>query len=216
MESKVNLTEHQWQAAHNFAMSLVENQGEIQSTSKGITTELNRAIAYLRACRSKQKPIQLLNYLTAFVKNGDSVGHGRNNKEYSQCIKEACKQHLEEYLDSKEILEILGWSCRLMRYYQNGGPIGEISPQQSARQMEIEAANRSLSFSLGQVIDAKVTKKTDQRKKVTYEIAGAIKLTENNSKGFGEVTEGQAVKVKVVKLENGKVKKVKYVGDSAE
>ena len=94
--------------------------------------------------------------------------------------------------------------------------MGEISPQQSARKMEIEAANRSLSFSLGQIIDAKVTKKTDKKKKVTYEIAGAIKLTENNSKGFGEVVEGQVVKVQVVKLENGKVKKVKYVGDSEE
>lgn len=216
MESTVNLSERQWQAAHNFAMSLVESQGEINSSSKGITTELNRAIAYLRACRSKQKPIQLLNYLTAFIKNGDRVGHGRNNKEYSQCIKDACEKYLEKYLDSEEILPILAWSCRLMRYYQNGGPIGEISPQQSARQMEIEAANRSLSFSLGQVIDAKVTKKTDKKKKVTYEIAGAIKLTENNSKGFGEVIEGQVVKVQVVKLENGKVKKVKYVGDSEE
>lgn len=213
MESTVNLTDRQWQAAHNFAMTLVESQGEIQSSSKGITTELNRAIAYLRACQSKQKPGQLLNYLTAFIKNGDSVGYSRNNKEYSQCIKDACNEHLKEYLDSGEILAILGWSCRLMRYYQNGGPIGEISPQKSAREIEIEAANRSQSFNLGQIIDAKVTNKTDKKKKVTYKIAGAIKLTENNSKGFDKVSEGQAVKVRVVKLENGKVKKVKYAGD---
>ena len=65
----------------------------------------------------------------------------------------------------------------------------------------------------GDIIEAKVTNKNEKKNRVTYEIAGAIKLTENYSKGFNKVEEGKAVKVEILKIENGKVKKVKYAGE---
>lgn len=192
-----DLTQEQWQAAERFAKALVKEQKkineEIKQKNNSITTELNKIIAYLRACRLQQKQPQLLNYLTVLIENGGNFGHGNNNQEYYQCIYNACRQYLQKYLDEKDILKILGWSCRLMRYFQSGGFIEE------------------KIYEEGEIIDATVTKKTETKKKITYNIAGKYTIPEYKCKCFEQIFVDMKVKVKVTRVEDGKIKQVKCV-----
>ena len=207
-----SLKEEQWQAASNLAIALVNSQDEINPKKQTITTELNRIIAYLRACQSQGKTPQLSNYLTALIKNGESIGHGKENTKYYEAIKEAGDKHLKDYLNGEEILTILGWSCRLMRYYQNGGPVGEVREQVSARQEKAKVIRQSQSFSVGQIVDAKVTKKTKEKQVVSYKIEGQGTLPEYRCPVFKKLQLEQVVKVEITRMKGKKVKNVKYAG----
>jgi hypothetical protein len=108
------------------------------------------------------------------------------------------------------MLQVLGWAARLMQYYKEAGPIGEI-PQpeiQSEREAEIQAASAAQSFQVGQKLEALVVGIKGNR--VTYEILGVIRLTEREPKKATSLTEGESTIVEVKALkEDGSLKSVK-------
>ncbi len=117
------------------------------------------------------------------------------------------------------MLQILGWTSRLMRYYKDGGIIGEISSStqipaytitKSSRQQEIAVAAQSQSFQIGQILEAKVT--NIKGKEVTYELPGMLKITVKEPKKYADLSVELIVKIKVLELrDNGVPKKVKCV-----
>ena len=203
METTVNLTDQEWNIVHAIARDL--------SLSDTDPNEVKKILEYLRKFQSKN----FFQYLKILAKNSDRVRHSKKTVAYYSAIETACKKHLQEYQDQPQLmLNILGWTTRLMGYYKTS-PQAEKEikdkPQKSERQAKIEKYSSSLEFKEGQVIEATVVG-FSKGNKVTYEItANTQKLTQKEPKKFNLLSEGQKVKVEITRLEEGKIKKVKCV-----
>jgi hypothetical protein len=202
-----SLTENQWEIAHAIAQTLVKEQTDVN--------ELGKAIAYLRNAVNQNRAdatSRFFKYLKTLVGNGRQIGHSGKTTDYYRSIDKACSDCLKGFQgDASTLLQILGWASRLMRYYKEAGPIGEVVAPvvESARQVEIAKAIGSHEFAVGQIVEAKVT--AVKGNKVTYEILGTIRLTEKEPKKAQSLSEGQVVKVEVLDLkEDGSLRKVKY------
>ena len=201
------LTENQWEIAHAIAQTLVKEQTDVN--------ELGKAIAYLRNAVNQDQAdanSRFFKYLKTLVANGRQIGHSGKTTDYYRSIDKACSDCLKGFQgDASTLLQILGWASRLMRYYKEAGPIGEVVTPvvESARQVEIAKAIGSHEFAVGQIVEAKVT--AVKGNKVTYEILGTIRLTEKEPKKAQSFSENQVVKVEVLDLkEDGSLRKVKY------
>lgn len=202
-----SLTENQWGIAHAIAQTLVKEQTDVN--------ELGKAIAYLRNAVNQNQAdanSRFFKYLKTLVANGRQIGHSGKTTDYYRSIDKACSDCLKGFQgDASTLLQILGWASRLMRYYKEAGPIGEVVTPvvESARQVEIAKAIGSHEFAVGQIVEAKVT--AVKGNKVTYEILGTIRLTEKEPKKAQSLSEGQTVKVEILDIkEDGSPKKVKY------
>lgn len=202
-----SLTEHQWGIAHAIAQTLVKEATDVN--------ELGKAIAYLRNAVNQNQAdanSRFFKYLKTLVGNGRQIGHSGKTTDYYRSIDKACSDCLKGFQgDASTLLQILGWASRLMRYYKEAGPIGEVVTPvvESARQVEIAKAIGSHEFAVGQIVEAKVT--AVKGNKVTYEILATIRLTEKEPKKAQSLSEGQTVKVEILDLkEDGSPKKVKY------
>lgn len=208
MLETIELKEIHWQAAHAVAIELVKNETD--------PNELSKAVSYLSAYGERQDAgTKFFSYLITLAKNGDRIGHSKKTIEYYSKIEAACQKHLKAYQNNVPVLlQILGWVVRLMRYYKDAVPMGELNaietaaPIESERQAEIAEVLASQEFTVGQQLNAMIT--SIKGNKVTYEILGAIKLTQKEPKLAGQLKEEQTVKVEIVELkEDGGVKKVK-------
>ena len=207
MQATDGLTEVQWQVTDAIARSLVLDHADVN--------ELQKAIAYLRAYRDRDDAgKQFFSYLKTLVRHGDRIGHSKKTAGYYATIERVCEQYLRAYQDDTPmILQILGWAARLMQYYDKAGPIGEIPAAkiQSEREAEIQAVTSAQSFAVGQKLETQV--KSIKGNKVTYEILGAIRLTQKEPKQVKSLTEGQTVMVEIVDLkEDGSIRKIKLNG----
>jgi hypothetical protein len=202
-----SLTDNQWGIAHAIAQNLVKEQTDVN--------ELGKAIAYLRNAVNQNQAdatSRFFKYLKTLVGNGRQIGHSDKTTDYYRSIDKACSDCLKGFQgDASTLLQILGWASRLMRYYKEAGPIGEVVTPvvESARQVEIAKAIGSHEFAVGQIVEAKVT--AVKGNKVTYEILGTIRLTEKEPKKAQSLSEGQTVKVELLDIkEDGSPKKLKY------
>lgn len=201
-----SLTENQWEIAHAIAQTLVKEQTDVN--------ELGKAIAYLRNAVNQDRAdanSRFFKYLKTLVGNGRQIGHSGKTTDYYRSIEKACSDCLKGFQgDASTLLQILGWASRLMRYYKEAGPIGEVVTPvvESPRQVEIAKAIGSHEFAVGQIVEAKVT--AVKGNKVTYEILGTIRLTEKEPKKAQSLSEKQTVKVEILDLkEDGSIRKVK-------
>jgi len=201
-----SLTENQWEIAHAIAQTLVKEQTDVN--------ELGKAIAYLRNAVNQDRAdanSRFFKYLKTLVGNGRQIGHSGKTTDYYRSIDKACSDCLKGFQgDASTLLQILGWASRLMRYYKEAGPIGEVVTPvvESARQVEIAKAICSHEFGVGQIVEAKVS--AVKGNKVTYEILGTIRLTEKEPKKAQVLSEKQMVKVEILDLkEDGSIRKVK-------
>ncbi|MBE9122527.1 hypothetical protein IQ269_17405 [Tychonema sp. LEGE 07199] len=204
-----SLTEEQWKIAHEIAQNLAKDNTDVN--------EFKKAIAYLRNAVNQNKAdatSRFFKYLKILVGNGRQIGHSGKTTGYYRSIDKACSDCLKGFQgDASTLLQILGWASRLMRYYKEAGPIGEVSVPvlESARQVEIAKAMGSHEFAVGQIVEAKVT--AVKGNKVTYEILGTIRLTEKEPKKAQSFSEEQVVKVEILDIkEDGSPKKVKCAG----
>lgn len=197
------LTESEWQTAHAIAQTLVKAEADVN--------ELGKAIAYLRAIGDAEDAgSRFFKYINTLVEQGKTIGHSQKTGLYYQSIEDACKKYLKLYENNAQtMLQILGWAARLMRYYQNAGPIGEITAPVSARQLKIEQINKSNEWAIDQILDATVI--GIKGNFVRYDICGIHKKSKEPKKAK-DLNEGQQVKVKVTELkDDGSIKHVKYV-----
>ncbi|MBF2063626.1 MAG: hypothetical protein IGS39_04225 [Calothrix sp. C42_A2020_038] len=205
-----SLTETESQRAHNLAITLVQKDTDVN--------ELGKVIAYLRSIVNQPDAgKRFFKYLKTLVTNGKQIGHSGSTIDYYRNIEQACSQHLHEQLGAEDMLKILGWAMRLMRYY-NTSSVEEIrtlppiptQPEISGRQIEIAAVSKLQKFELDQILEATVL--SVKGNKVTYEILGTVKLTEKEPKKATSLKEGETAKVKVIALkEDGSLKSVKCI-----
>jgi hypothetical protein len=203
-----SLTDAEWDIVHAIAQTLVQRETDVN--------EIGKAIAYLRTIVDQPNATsRFLTYLKTLVKDGKQIGHSNKTVEYYRNIETICSQYFKNTSDAYTVIQILGWVSRLMRYYKDAGvPIGEISvpkapPVKSQIQVEIAKVTQLKKFQVGDILDAKVNSISGN--KVTYELLGAIKLTEKEPKKASVLQEGQTAKVKIVSLkEDGSIKSVKY------
>lgn len=210
------MNEEQWNMAHKIAQTLVQENTDVN--------ELGKAIVYLRNSVNKQQTdagSRFFKYLQTLVRNGRQIGHSGKTSDYYRSIDKACQNYLTKYQNHADImLQILGWTSRLMRYYKDGGVIGEMSNftqmppstvTESSRQQEMAAAVQSQSFQVGQIIEAKVT--NIKGKEVTYELSQIpLKLTVKEPKKYIDLSVDSTVKIEILELrDNGVPKKVKCV-----
>ncbi|MFB2918436.1 MULTISPECIES: hypothetical protein [Aerosakkonema] len=205
MFTTTDLTEIQWQIAHGIAQTLVKEETDVN--------ELGKVMAYLRAYSDRENAgTKFFSYLQTLSRQGNRIGYSQKTSGYYDSIERTCTKYLQLYQnDVTAILQILGWSIRLMRYYKEAGPIGEITAPviESTRQAEILQVTQSQDFAIDQILDAQVIGIAGN--KVTYQILGAIKLTEKEPKKASSLQQGQIVKVKITALKNGSIKSVKCV-----
>lgn len=207
----MTLTDKDWDVTHAIATTLAKADTDVN--------ELGKVIAYLRSIINQNRNdgvSRFFKYLKTLVTNGRQIGHSGRTLDYYRSIDQACSAYLKGYQgDAETLLEILGWSARLMRYYKVE-PIGEIpsatvSVSESSRQREITKVAQSQNFQVDQVLEAKVTKVSGN--KVTYEILATSQLlSPKEPKKASSLQESQMVKVKIVALkEDGSIKSVKCV-----
>ncbi len=214
MSTTESLSEIQWQIAHAIAQDLAKEQIRLDKEKDGILTEFKTTITYLYSTKKLTNAKgNFFKYLRTLVSHGNKVGHSGKTLEYYCSIDKICRQHIpKDDTDIYSLLQILGWAARLVKYYKDAEPVGEIAapPVESARQAEIAEVVQSQQFRVGQVLEAVIT--TLKGNKVTYEILSTIKLTAKELKKAKSLSEGQTVKVEILDLkEDGNIRKVKRV-----
>ncbi|MGI8934295.1 MAG: hypothetical protein ACR2FS_09500, partial [Phormidesmis sp.] len=129
------LTDAQWQIADAIARQLVLDGVDVN--------ELRKAIAYLRETVDKENAGKnFFDYLKTLVRHGDTIGHSKRTVEYYRSLDIICSQYLTNYQDdAPKMLFLLGWAARLVKYYKEGVPTGELKvPEiQSEREAELKA-----------------------------------------------------------------------------
>jgi hypothetical protein len=137
-----SLTETESQLAHNLAITLVQDETDVN--------ELGKAIAYLRSIiHQPDAGTRFLKYLKTLVTNGRQIGHSGRTTDYYRSMERACSKYLQNYQNNAHsMLKILGWAMRLMRYYKVS-PVEEMTVTEipepiSERQAEI-AKERGLN-----------------------------------------------------------------------
>ena len=201
------LTDVQWQIADAIARQLV-----IEGTD---VNELRKAITYLRSViHQEESSEKFFEYLKILAVQGQQIGHSKRTQGYHQSLYEVCGKSLKGRIsEPNKLLLLLGWAARLSIYYKNSDLSQEdIQPkisirnfQESKRQHEVRKAAQESSISTGQIVEAIITAIRGNR--VTYEIFGAIKLTQREHKNINKLQLNQLVKVKIHKLRNDGVPK---------
>ncbi|MBE9063112.1 hypothetical protein [cf. Phormidesmis sp. LEGE 11477] len=200
------LTKNQWDTVDAIARQLVLDETDV--------SELQKAIAYLRSIASGENAgKRFFDYLKTLVRHGRTIGHSKRTEGYYRSLDEVCSQYLADYQDDADrMLYLLGWAARLVKYYKDGSPVGELKVPEikSEREAELQAFTEANTFEVGQLLEACIT--DIKNGKVTYDIQGKIKQSPKEPKLLKKcnITVGQKIVVEIVGLrEDGSIRKVK-------
>ncbi len=214
MLATTDLTGTQWQVADAIARQLVLDETD--------ANELRKTIAYLRAYSDREDAgKKFFDYLNTLARNGNRIGHSKRTQDYLKSIAQTCQQYLGNYKDDVPVmLQVLGWAARLMQYYKEAGPIGELnivsvddipSEAQKIREEKINQLVASESLEVGKQLDAIVLGKKQKGSEVTYEIAG-VPFKEREKKQFDAIPDNGSVIVEIKSLkDDGSINHVKFV-----
>lgn len=110
----------QWSIAHDIAFDLVDWGTD--------PNELGKVIAFMRRYKSESEAKnRLMSLIQRLANTRNALIRSRQTQRFYRNIQEACETHLHDVSDTGEILTILGWSLRLMRYYR-------IEPERAAEE----------------------------------------------------------------------------------
>ena len=101
----------QWSIAHDIAFDLVDWGTD--------PNELGKVVAFMRRYKAESDAKnRLLSLVQRLANTRNALIRSRQTQRFYRNIQEACETHLHDVNDTGEILTILGWSLRLMRYYR--------------------------------------------------------------------------------------------------
>ncbi|MFZ4728087.1 MAG: hypothetical protein ACOYMQ_05430 [Pseudanabaena sp.] len=207
------LTETQWQSAHKIAIELIKSETD--------PNEVSKANSYLQSTIDRPDAIsKFFKYISTLVSSGNQIGHSRKTVEYYRNIATAYKEYLSDQDNPQVMLQILGWTSRLMRYYKTA-PIAELDAKlqekaaiadNQTQRLAAMKASVNKKFEVGDITEAKVISKKDKGKEVTYELVGtSIRRNNKEPKKFESLSVDQVVKVEILELDDGIPKKFKRV-----
>lgn len=105
------MKQRQWNIAHDLAFDLVDWGTD--------PNELGKVVAFVRRNKQEDKIKDRLASLVQRLSNTrNALIRSRQTQRFYRNIQEAFEKHLHDIEDTKELLLILGWSLRLMRYYR--------------------------------------------------------------------------------------------------
>ncbi len=116
------------QVAHRIAKVLVKEQERIEAGKKGIITELGKLINYLdkkikqniSLSKEERKSLGFFLYLEQLAEHSQTIGYSENTVIYYEAINKTFNIYLKPYAKKPLLMmQILGWSQRLMHYYRN-------------------------------------------------------------------------------------------------
>ena len=199
------LTDAQWPIADAIARQLVLDGVDVN--------ELRKAIAYLRETVDRENAgKKFFDYLKTLIRHGNTIGHSTKTVEYYRSLDVICSQYLTDYQDDAlRMLVLLGWAARLVKYYKDGSPTGELKVPEikSEREAELKAVTEAHSFEVEQLLEAVII--AIKKSKVTYEILGTIRQTISEHKLLKScnLSVGQKISVEITALrEDGSIRKV--------
>lgn len=216
MKTYQDLAESEWQIVHIIAEILVKEQYRLEPSREGIRTELEKVIAYLRTFVERPDAgAKFFTYLDSLVKYGRvDVGYTQKTPDYYHSIDKACTNYLKNYQNEPQImLQILGWTARLMYYYQVNPSREIVPPPDIEIPKTVEEPTVAQNLQIEQILEVVVT--NIKGKEVTYQMPEPIKpnkLTVKEPKKYQDLSVGQAVKVKITELKpDGSIRKVKCI-----
>ncbi|MBE9077432.1 hypothetical protein IQ241_09000 [Romeria aff. gracilis LEGE 07310] len=196
MQVTNDLTPTQWQIADAIARKIVIERVDIN--------EFKKAIAYLLAYKDREDAgKKFFDYLEKLAANGDSISHSNRTKDYLESIENICKDYLEDKGYSEKVpimLKILGWSARLVKYYE-GFPKDKLkavnakdipSEAKQERQEKMKRLIESKNLKIGSELRVNVLKKTKKKSQVAYEVDGIL-FKEGEHKKFKNIPETGSV-----------------------
>lgn len=205
------MKQRQWNIAHDLAFDLVDWGTD--------PNELGKVVAFVR--RNKQEN-NIKDRLTSLVQRlsntRNALIRSRQTQRFYHNIQDAFEKHLHDIEDTKELLLILGWSLRLMRYYrvEPKRAIEEQLPQkpdqQKPKQPSMESAFlkpevEKPKIKVGDRVNATILKKNGF--KVTVQLNTDEKEELIFEKPYYPGAVGAQVKLRVLGVnENGQVTKV--------
>lgn len=121
----------QWSIAHDIAFDLVDWGTD--------PNELGKVVAFMRHNKGESDAKnRLMSLVQRLANTRNALIRSRQTQRFYQNIQEACETHLHDVSDTGEILTILGWSLRLMRYYH-------VEPKRAAEEQHRPQAPRQTS-----------------------------------------------------------------------
>ena len=105
------MNKKQWSIAHDIAFDLVDWGTD--------PNELGKVVAFMRRYKDEgEAKNRLMSLIQRLANTRNALIRSRQTQRFYRNIQEACETHLHDVSDTGEILAILGWSLRLMRYYR--------------------------------------------------------------------------------------------------
>ena len=207
----LQMNENLWSIAHNLAYEMHEHNVDVN--------EVNKVIAFMRQYHKVDDALdKFKSLLQQLAYSDDAPIQSGRTRDYYEDIQECCQKHLDNISDPNELLLILGWSRRLMYYYevepkraaeeQLPAPVREQTLGQNPTQTpQLPKEPEKPKVKVGDRVNATVLKKdaikvtvrlqTDEKKEIVFEypyFPGKI---------------GEQVRLRIVALDpEGKIKKV--------
>ena len=104
------MDKRQWEIAHDIAFDLVDWGTD--------PNELGKVIAFMRRHKGESDAkSRLMSLVQRLANTQNALIRSRQTQRFYRNIQEACQKYLRDISDTGEILTVLGWSLRLMRYY---------------------------------------------------------------------------------------------------
>lgn len=205
------MEEKQWTIAYDIAFDLVDRGTD--------PNELEKVIAFVRQNRAESDLKERLTSLVQRLSSSrNALIRSRRTQRFYRNIQDTFKEHLNDIEDTTELLLILGWSLRLMRYYRIEPKRAIEEQPQQPEQQQTERQPKIISLPLpeekvkpkyiqGNSLKARVLKKqgikvtvqlqTDEKQEIAFEV------------GWYPKNVGDEVNVKVTSVDdNGNIRKV--------
>ena len=177
------MDKRQWEIAHDIAFDLVDWGTD--------PNELGKVIAFIRRYKGESDAkSRLMSLVQRLANTQNALIRSRQTQRFYRNIQEACQKHLRDISDTNEILTVLGWSLRLMRYYRvepERAADEQRRPQEprqtpeprSAQRQQLPKAQEKPRVRVGQKVNATILKKegsqvtvqlqTDENEELVFE-----------------------------------------------
>lgn len=202
----------QWSIAHDIAFDLVDWDTD--------PNELGKVVAFIRRHRGESDAKnRLMSLVQRLANTQNALIRSRQTQRFYRNIQEACQKHLRDTSDTSEILTILGWSLRLMRYYsieperaaeEQRRPLEEsrqISKQRPTQMPQPPQASEKPKVKVGDRVNATILKKDGGKVTVRLQTDENVELVFERLYYPGAV--GAKVKLRVIGVDGrGKINKV--------
>ena len=197
------MDEKQWGIAHDIAFDLVDWGTD--------PNELGKVIAFIRRHQGESDAKSRLMVLIQRLTNTrNALIRSRQTQRFYRNIQEACEKHLRDISDTDEILTVLGWSLRLMRYYRvepERAADEQRRPQEPRQTLQVPKAPEKPKFKVGDKVNATILKKEGSQVTVQLQTDENEELVFERPYYPGAV--GAKVKLRVIGINTtGKINKV--------